>query len=63
MINVEFNYLKRNGRFVLRPKRNGSEIGRRDVFRVRIAGVARVATATVVSEDYVPILSETFLEL
>ena len=63
MINIEYNHLKRDGRSVRRPERNGSEIGRHDVFRMRTAGVARVTTVTVVSEGCVPILSDTFLEL
>jgi hypothetical protein len=63
MIDVEFNYLKCDRRFVLRSERSGSEIGLRGAFRVRIAGVAEFTTVTVVPESCVSILSDIFLKL
>jgi hypothetical protein len=59
---LDLCYLNRLGRLELRPERNGSEIGRHDAFRMRIAGVALVTTATVVSEGCVSILSDTFFK-
>jgi hypothetical protein len=39
IIDLEFNHLKRDGSFVLRSERSGSEIGLHDAFRMRIADV------------------------
>jgi hypothetical protein len=60
---IDLSYLNRAGRLVLRPERNGSEIGLPDVSRMRIAGVAEFATTTTVSESCISILSNIFLKL
>jgi hypothetical protein len=60
---LNLHYLNPLGKLELRPKRNGSEISRHDVFRIRIAGITLVAITTVVSKGRVSILSNTFLEL
>jgi hypothetical protein len=56
-------YLNRLGRLELRPERNGSETNRHDVFRMLTAGTTLVATAAIVSEGCVSILSDKFLKL
>ena len=59
---INLCYLNSAGRLDLRPERNGNEIGRRDVLRIRTADVAEFTTVTAISESYVSILSDTFLE-
>jgi hypothetical protein len=61
--NTNFYDLNRIGRFVLRPERNGSDIGLRDAFRLRTACEAGSMTVDMSSESCASLVSNVVLEL
>ena len=59
---INLCYLNRAGRLDLRPERNGNEISRRDVLRVRTTYVIESASANTLSKSCTSWVSNPFLE-
>ena len=59
---INLCYLNRAYRLDLRPERNGNEISRRDVLRVRTTYVIESASANALSKSCASWVSNPFLE-